>query len=49
MPPLISKEEMDTMDSGYESYDEPMSTKMLEDIRDGSKSLPNVNRRESRY
>ena len=49
MPPLSSKEEMDVMDSGYESDDEPMSTEMLEDIRDGSKSHPSVNRREARY
>ena len=33
------------MDSGNESEDEPMSTKMLEDITDGSKSYPSVNRR----
>ena len=37
------------MDSGDESNDEPMSTEMLEDIRDGSQSNPNVNRREARY
>ena len=29
MPTLMSKEEMDVMDSGYESDDEPMSTYML--------------------
>ena len=49
MPPLISEEEMDAMDSGYESEDEPMSTDTLEDIRDISQSHPIVNRRESRY
>ena len=49
MPPLSSKEEMDLMDSGCESDDEPMSKEMLEDIRDGSKYHPSVNRRESRY
>ena len=37
------------MDYGDESDDENMSTKMLEDIRDGSQSHPNVNRREARY
>ena len=36
MPPLLSKEEMDTMDSRDESEDEPVSTEMLKDIRDGS-------------
>ena len=45
MPPLISEEEMDVMDSGNESDDEPMFTEMLEEICDGSKSHPNVNRR----
>ena len=37
------------MDSGNESEDEPMSTDTLEDIRDGSKSHPIINRREARY
>ena len=49
MPPLLSEEEMDAMDSGYESDHDPMSTEMLEDIRFGSQSHPNVNRRESHY
>ena len=30
MPPLISEEEMDTIDSGDESDDDPMSTEMVE-------------------
>ena len=34
------------MDSGDKSEDEPMSTEILEDIRDGSQSRPSVNRRE---
>ena len=46
MPPLIGKEEMDVMDSGDKSDDEPMPVEMLEDICDSSKSHPNVNRRE---
>ena len=37
------------MYNGDESDDEPMSTEMLEDIRDGSQSHPNVNRIEARY
>ena len=37
------------MDSGDESYDDPMYTEMLVDIRDRSQSHPNVNRREARY
>ena len=44
MPPLRTKEEKDTMDSGDESEDEPMSTEMLEDIHYGSQSHPSVNR-----
>ena len=49
MPPLISKEEMDVMDSGDESEDEIMSTEMSEDICDGSKSHLGINSREARY
>ena len=49
MPPLISEEEMDVIDSGDESYDEPMSKEVLEDIRDRSQFHPNFNRREARY
>ena len=37
------------MDSGNESEDEPMSTDILEDIRDGIKSHASVNRRETCY
>ena len=42
---LISEEEMDAISSGDESDAEPISTDMLEDIRDGSKSHPRINRR----
>ena len=47
MPPLLSKEEMDVMDLGDMYEDEPMSTEMLEDIREGDHSHPIVNRREA--
>ena len=47
MPPLINVEEIDVMSSGDESEHEPMSTEMLEDIRDGSNYRPIVNRREA--
>ena len=40
---------MDVMDSGDESDDEPTSTDMLEDICDGIKYHPRLNRRETRY
>ena len=45
MPPLLSREDMDAMDSGDESDHDIISTEMLEDIRDGSQSHPNVNKR----
>ena len=48
MPSLISEEEIYAMYSIDKSDDEPMSTYMLEDIRDGSKYRPSVNRREAR-
>ena len=49
MSPLISLEEMDALDYGEESDDEPMSMEMLEDIRDRSQSHPDVNRRDACY
>ena len=45
MLPLLSKEEIDAVDSGDESDDEPMSTEMLEDICGRSQSHSNINRR----
>ena len=49
MSALIGREEMDAMNSGDEADDEPMSTDILEDIRDGSKSHPHNNWREAPY
>ena len=49
IPPLISEEEIDVMDSGGESDDKPISMEMLEDIHDGSKSHPIINRIDSYY
>ena len=46
MPPLLSEEEIDVMDSGDESDDDPIFTDLLEDIRDGSQSHPIFNRRK---
>ena len=40
---------MDAMDSGDESDHDPISTEMLEYIRDGSQSHPSANRIEARY
>ena len=45
MPSLISKEEIDVMDSGDGSEDESMFTEMLEDIHDGIQSHLSVTRR----
>ena len=39
---------MDAMSSGDESYDELMSTQMLQYIRENSQSHPSVNFREVR-
>ena len=49
MPPLLIKEEMDSMDSGDESDHNLISTEMLGNICDGTQSHPNVNKREARY
>ena len=40
---------MDAIDSGNESDNDLISNEMLEDIHDGSRSHPNVNKREARY
>ena len=40
---------MDATDSGDESDDDPISTEMLEYIRDRDQYHPNVNRRKDRY
>ena len=49
MPPLLSKEKIDAVDSADESDHDLISTEMLENIRDGSQSHPNVNQREAPY
>ena len=45
MSPLLIKEEIDVMDPGYESYHDPISTKIPEDICDRSQSHMNANMR----
>ena len=45
----MSEEDMDAMDSGDESDDEPMSTDMLEYMHDGSQSHLIINRIEAQY
>ena len=46
---IMSEQDMEDINSGDESDRDLISTEMLEDIRDGSQTHPNVNRRESRY
>ena len=45
----MNKQDMDSINYGDESDHNLISTEMLEDIRDGSQTHPNVNRREARY
>ena len=46
---IMSKQDMDAINSGNESDHDIISTEMLEEIRDGSQTQPNVNRREKNY
>ena len=46
---MMSEQDMEGINSGDESEHDLISTEMLEDIRDGSQTHPNVNRREARY
>ena len=40
---------MENLDSNDKSDHDLISTEMLEDIRDGSQTHPNVNKRKARY
>ena len=42
---MMREQDIDAMNSGDESDHDIISTEMLEDIRDGSQTHPNVNRR----
>ena len=46
---MISKQDMENLNSNEESYHDIISTEMLEDIWDGSQTHPNINKREARY
>ena len=46
---MMSEQDMENISSGDESDHDIISTEMLEDIRDGSQTHPNVNRREACY
>ena len=45
----MSEQDMNAINSGDESDHDLISTEMLEDIRDGRQTHPNVNKREARY
>ena len=45
----MNEQDMDNLDSNEQSNHDLISTDMLEDIRDRSKTHPNVNKREARY
>ena len=49
IPPLLCKEEIDAMDSAYDSKHDLISMDMLENICDGSKSHLNINQRGACY
>ena len=46
---MMSKQDMENLNSGDVSDHDLISTDMLQDIHDGSQAHPNVNKRESRY
>ena len=46
---MMNKQDMENLDSNENSDYDLISTEMLEDIRDGTQTHPNVNKREARY
>ena len=46
---MMVEQDMDAINYGDESDHDLISTEMLEDIRDGIQTHPNVNRRKARY
>ena len=46
---MMSKQDMENLDSNENSDHDLIYTEMLEDIRDGSQTHPNVNKREASY
>ena len=46
---MMSEQDMDSINSGDESYHDIISTEMLQDIRDRSQTHLNVNKKEARY
>ena len=46
---MMSEQDTEDINSGDESDHDLISTEMLEDIRDGSQTHPNVNKEKARY
>ena len=46
---MMNEQDMEILDENEHSDHDIISTKVLEDIRDGSQTHPNVNKREARY
>ena len=46
---MMNEQDMENNNSDDESDHDLISTEMLEDIRDGSQTHPNINRREACY
>ena len=46
---MMNEQDMENLDSNEQSDHDLISTEMLEDIRDGSQTHQNVNKRESCY
>ena len=46
---MMSEQDMENLDSNDKLDHDLISTEMLEDIRSGSQTHPNVNKREARY
>ena len=45
---MMSEQDMENIDSNEKSDDDHISTETSEDIRDGSQTHPNVDKREAR-
>ena len=45
----MSKQDKENLDSNENSDHDLIYTEMLQDIRDGSQTHPNINKREARY
>ena len=46
---MMNEQDVENLDSNEKCNHDHISTEMLEDIRDGSKTHPTVNKRKARY